>query len=51
LGWILAVVGLVHWLRTKRTWSNVLRRLLVGLFMFGVPVALVLVLQALSSKP
>lgn len=45
-GWLSAVILLVRWLRTKRSWPWRLRRSLVVFALLGVPVLLVLVAQA-----
>jgi len=48
-GWLSAVIALVRWLRTKRSWPWRLRRFIVGFVLLGAPVLTVLTVQALTS--
>lgn len=48
-GWMMLTVGLVHWLRTKRSWPWRLRRLMVIAFLLGAPLAILGVIGAAAS--
>lgn len=49
-GWVLAVALLIRWLKTKRSWPEALRRLIVPAAMFGLPGLLIVALQALTER-
>jgi hypothetical protein len=46
--WLLAATRLISWLKTKRSWPNPLRRLMVPSVILGVPILVVALASALS---
>jgi hypothetical protein len=47
--WMAAIIGFARWLTGRKTWPVALRLMLVGLSLPGVPVAVILLLQAATS--
>jgi hypothetical protein len=49
-GWIMQGTFFMRWLRTKRSWPWRIRNLMVAFELVGVPILIILVLQAVTSS-